>query len=140
MRRNILHNIILIGLSVDFIRADRYEALEDALTDDYDTSTSTSSRSLYRLLGYIISWLFAIFVLRILVLLAGKIVACLSHSFTKLYGYMFPDNISNRSGRRGSSIKSLGSVRDHSSSFTSLGLRLEYTFSSNSVIQIHVST
>ena len=140
MRRNILHNIILIGLSVDFIRADRYAALEDALTDDYDTSTSTSSRSLYRLLGYIITWLFAIFVLRILVLLAGKIVACLSHSFTKLYGYMFPDNISNRSGRRGSSIKSLGSVRDHCSSFSSLSFRLEYTFSSNSVIQIHVST
>ena len=139
MRSIILH-VILAGLSVDFIRADRYAALEDALTDDYDTSTSTSSRSLYRLVGYIISWLFAIFVLRILVLLAGKLVACLSHSFSKLHGYIFPDNISYRSGRGGSSIKSLGSVRDHCSSFSYLSFRLEYTFSSYSVIQIHVST
>lgn len=108
--RNNTSLVILISLFIDVIRADRYAALEDALPHDYDTPNSTSSRSLYRILGYIMSWLFAIFVLRILVLLAGKLVTCLRHLFSKLNDYLYPDNITNSSGRRGSFPKSLGSL------------------------------
>lgn len=122
MTTNIPFSLALASLFIDAVLADRYAALEDDEdADDYGSisTTSTSSRSLYKSLGFIISWLVAILVLRALVLLAGKIIVCLGEIFHKLMEDWFP-NRGTDSGRRKvkrgrrasvSSYISLGSVR-----------------------------
>lgn len=108
--------IVLVSCLFDVVSADRYEALEDAEPYDYgSSSTSTSSRSFYKTSGFIISWLLAIFVLRALVLVAGKMIVWLSEIFVKLKEHVFPADVPGRRKvkRRRASVNSyvsLGSV------------------------------
>jgi hypothetical protein len=101
----------------DVVHADRYATDDDGPAYEYESTSSTSpaSRSLQKSLGFILSWLLAIMVLRLLVILAGKLMVCCSEFFVKWKGYM--STISSKPGRRkvkrrgsNASLFSLGSV------------------------------
>ncbi|KAL7477322.1 hypothetical protein ACHAW6_003131 [Cyclotella cf. meneghiniana] len=117
--------LITSVLSVLLCRAsaDRYEAIEDAAPvdfEDFSSTSTTSSRSLYKSVTFILSWLTAIFVLRITVVIVGNIVNCLSGFFCKIKANIYSngDRTPPRRAKRrynsgsNSSYGSLGSLSE----------------------------
>lgn len=111
--------IALASCLFDAVSADRYEVLEDVESFESLSSNSNgiSSRSLYKSAGFVLSWLVAILILRIMVLVTGKMIACCGDFVYKWRERFFPPEIPGRRKvkRRSasdSSYMSLGSVRE----------------------------
>lgn len=112
-----------VGLVLQQVRADRYEAYESGAAyyePENTPSTITASALLYKSLSFIISWLVAISFLRMMVIVVGKIVLCSNECLTRLQERMYPSSTDGSRHRRargirrrpsGGSLFSLGSVR-----------------------------
>lgn len=115
MKRRFSH--VVVACLLELVHADRFAVDDYGPAYEYESTSSTSptSRSLQKSLGFIVSWLLAILVLRLLVILAGKVMVWCSELFDKWKGYMA--TVTSKPGsrkvkRRGSnaSLFSLGSV------------------------------
>ena len=113
------HLALAICVSMPKVFADRFAALEDtAPFDDYEISTSnTASKSIVKSLSFVISWIVAILVLRVTVLLVGKAYTWLTIRYVNMRDDLLADHGMDARSRvkrlynDSRSVGSIGSVR-----------------------------
>lgn len=110
-----------VGLVLHKVHADRLEAYESGEAYEPESNPSNiASASLYKSLTFIICWLLAISILRIIVIVSAKILVCSNDCLTKLKDRLYQSSADGYRRRRPRGIRrrpsadsffSLGSVR-----------------------------
>jgi hypothetical protein len=114
------HLALAICVSMPKVFADRFAALEDtAPFDDYESisTSNTASKSIVKSLSFVISWIVAILVLRVTVLLVGKAYTWLTIRYVNMRDDLLADHGMDERSRvkrlykDSRSVGSIGSVR-----------------------------